>query len=344
MKALIKTKHGKGNLELRNISEPDCTQDGVKIEIKYCGICGTDIHVMHDTFKNYPPVILGHEFSGVVVETGKNVRNIQKNDRVTVLGSTKVICGECEYCRQGNYVFCAIRRGMGHGVDGGFTKYTVVREDMVYKLPDHVSYEEGALCEPFASAVQGIEELTSFHNGDVVLLSGPGPIGLLCLALILRHGCRVIVAGTDSDRERLELARSWGADIVTDVTKENLDDIVAHETKGRGVDIVVECSGNARAVASGFKSLRKMGSYIQMGILGEKIDFDFDTILYKQLSVYGSIGHSLKTWDRVIRILDHNKIDISKVISHKLPLSKWQEGFELSENKKGIKILLSYDE
>lgn len=344
MKALMKMKPGIGNVELVDIPEPQCSPDGVKVEIKFAGICGTDIHVYHDTFRNYPPVILGHELSGIVVETGENIKCVKPGDRVAILGSTAVTCGSCEYCKQGYYVFCPVRRGMGHGTNGGFTKYVVVREDMVYQLPDNVSLEVGALCEPFASAVQGIEELTAFNVGDTVLLSGPGPIGLLCLSLIAAHGCKVIVSGTRADRERFRLALSMGASMAVDVTSEDLDGIVAKETKGKGVDIVVECSGSNPAVSSGFRQVRKLGKYIQMGILGKTASIEFDTILYKQLQLFGSVGHSMKSWDRVIRILEQEKIDLSPIITHTLPLSKWREGFDLCENKQGIKVLLTYDD
>jgi len=343
MKALMKTKPGVGNVEIVDIPEPECTPNGVKVEVQYTGICGTDIHVYYDTFKNYPPVILGHEFSGIVREVGKEVKKIKAGDRVAVLGSTMVTCGECEYCRQGYYMFCKIRRGMGHGVSGSFTRYVVVREDMCYKIPEKVSFEEAALCEPFAFAVQAVEELTTFNVGDVVLLSGPGPIGLLCLSLIVAHGCKVIVAGTKQDALRFEIAKKMGADIVVDVTSESLDEIVNRETHGRGVDIALECSGAESSVANCLKSLRSLGKYIQCGIAGREIKVNFDTILFKQLQVFGCVGHSLKSWDRVISILEQGKVDLKPVITHKMPLSKWKEAFDMCERKEGVKILLSYD-
>ncbi|NJD02153.1 MAG: zinc-binding dehydrogenase [Ruminiclostridium sp.] len=344
MKALMKLKPGEGNVELVEIPEPECGADGVKIEVKYCGICGTDIHVYYDSFRNYPPVILGHEFSGIVVETGGNVKSIKTGDRVTVLGSTMVMCGRCEYCRQGNYMFCSTRRGMGHGVSGGFTKYVVVREDMAYKLPESVSLQEGALSEAFASAVQAIEELTAFNAGDTVLLSGPGPIGLLCLKLIVAHGCKVIVAGTGDDGLRLELAKKIGADIIMNVMNEDIEALINKETNGKGVDIVVECSGASTAIANGLKLVKKKGSYIQVGITGRDINVNFDTILYKQLQVFGSLGHSLKTWERVMQILEQRKIDLNILITDILPLRSWKEAFGLCESKKGAKVLLYYDE
>ena len=211
MKALVKLGPGVGNVELIDVAEPACPANGVKIEVKFTGICGTDLHVYHDTFKNYPPVILGHEFAGVVCETGLGATTLKIGDRVTVLPSSAVVCGKCEFCRQGYYMFCPIRRGMGHGVNGSFTRFAAVREDQCYKLPDDVSFEEAAMAEPFAAALQAVGELSACTVGDSVLLSGPGPIGLLCLMVLVNQGCRVIVAGTAADLPRLEMAKALGA-------------------------------------------------------------------------------------------------------------------------------------
>jgi L-iditol 2-dehydrogenase len=233
---------------------------------------------------------------------------------------------------------------MGHGVDGGFTKYVVVREDMLYPIPDFLTLEEAALAEPFATAVQAIEELTVFNVGETVLLSGPGPIGLMCLSLLVNHGCRVIVAGTRADDLRLKTAKTMGAFRIVTIDTEPIDKIVFDETKGTGADSIVECSGSEAAVSTGLKLVKKLGQYVQVGIIGNPITLDFDTLLYKQLKVLGVLGHSLNTWELVMKIFASQKVDLTPIISHKLPLSQWKEGFDLSETKQGIKILLYYDE
>src|ERR687887_783919 len=174
MKALVKYQSGAGHVELREVEEPRCGEDQVKIEVHFCGVCGTDLHVYHDTFRNYPPVILGHEFSGQVVEVGNNVRHVALGDAVTVLPASAVICGGCIFCRTGQYMFCRERRGMGHGINGAFARYVVVRKDQAYKIPQGLSLTEAALCEPFAAAVQAVTELTDVRLGDVALISGPG--------------------------------------------------------------------------------------------------------------------------------------------------------------------------
>ncbi len=343
MKALLKSKPGFGNVDLEDMPEPDCPADLVKIEVRFTGICGTDLHVYHDTFKNYPPVILGHEFSGVVAEVGADVEKVKVGDRVTVLGSTAITCGSCSYCKRGYYMFCSERRGMGHGTDGSFTKYVLVREDMVYRVPDNLSLEEAALAEPLACAVQAIEELTTIQVGDTVLLSGPGPIGLICLSLLAMKGCKVIVAGTSADHVRLEIAKELGADIIVDVSKEDLQSVVMKETDGQGVDVTVECAGAGPSINSSLKALKNLGKHIQVGIVGKEITMDYDVILYKQIQLFGSLAHSMKTWDRVMQLLEQQKINLKPIITHKMPLTNWEKAFDLCEQKTCGKVLLSHE-
>src|SRR2546423_12122985 len=219
MKALVKFAPGDGNVEIREVPEPSCGKDQIKLEIGFCGVCGTDIHVLHDKFRNYPPVILGHEFAGTVVEIGKNVEGIVAGDRGAVLGATAVTCSKCQYCISGNFIFCLNRRGMGHGVNGAFAHYVVVRPDQFYRVPAYLTMEEAALSEPFAAAIQAVDELTHVRIGDTALVSGPGPMGLLCLKLLVAEGVKTIVAGGVGGELRLEGAPQTGAISTINVAK-----------------------------------------------------------------------------------------------------------------------------
>ncbi|MDM5334250.1 alcohol dehydrogenase catalytic domain-containing protein [Ureibacillus composti] len=344
MKALMKTKRGYGNMELLHVPEPVCQSDQIKVKVVYAGICGTDLHINHDTFTSSPPVIVGHEFSGIVSEVGESITKVKPGDRVSVLPSNAGTCRKCEYCKIGHYWVCEHRKGLGIGMDGCFTEYVVVQEDMVFKIPDHLSFEFAALAEPIAVVTQAVEELADISLGDTVLVSGPGPIGLLCLLLLKKKGCKVIVTGTQTDAFRLALAKKLGADIVVDVHNENLTEVIQHETQGKGVDAALECAGAQASVNACFAALKKMGKYVQVGIIGKNIELNFDTILYKHLQVYGSGGHSMKTWERVMKILNQNSLELSELITHKYPLNDWKEAFELCENKNCGKVLLFYDE
>src|SRR4051812_42032738 len=215
MKAVVKYAPGPGNIEVRDVKEPAFGPGLVKVQVAFCGVCGTDLHVLHDTFRNYPPVILGHECAGTVSEVGAGVTGISVGDAVTVLGATAVTCGRCAYCRSGYFIFCPARRGMGHGVDGAFARYLVVRPDQLYRLPDGMSLQAGALSEPFAAVVQAVTEMTQVRLGETAVVSGPGPIGLLCLKLLVAEGIQTIVAGTPGDADRLPAApRFWGAPLL----------------------------------------------------------------------------------------------------------------------------------
>ena len=203
MKAVVKYEKGPGNVALQEMPEPACAPNQVILEVDSCGICGTDLHVYHDTFKNYPPVILGHEFAGRVVEKGREVQHIRNGDTFSVLGAVAVTCGECRYCRSGEFMFCKNRRGMGHGVNGAFTRFAAARPDQLYAVPEGVPLREAALVEPLAAAVHAVADIARFKLGDIALVSGPGPIGLLVLKLLATQGIQTIVAGTSPDGFRL---------------------------------------------------------------------------------------------------------------------------------------------
>ena len=340
MKALVKTAPGNGNLDVIEVPEPECGADLVKVEIAFCGVCGTDLHVMHDTFRNFPPVILGHEFSGTVVEKGRNVQGVTLGERVTVLGATAVHCGQCTYCRSGYFIFCKNRRGMGHGVNGAFARYVVVRPDQLYRIPESFSLAEAAVSEPFAAVVQAVAELTPVRPGETVLVSGPGPIGLLALKLLASQGVKTIVAGAAGDIDRLAAAKAMGAAEVINIGERNLADAVRDITSGLGVDVAFECAGHPGSVRGCMEAVRPMGRYTQIAICGQEIQFPIDLLFYKQLRMQGSITYTAGTWDRMMKIFAQGKIRFDDLISTKLPISEWQQAFDLCQDKKALKVLM----
>jgi L-iditol 2-dehydrogenase len=339
VKALVKFAPGEGNLDVLDVEEPRCGDNHVKVEIAFCGVCGTDLHILHDTFRNYPPVILGHECSGTVVEIGRHVTGVRIGERVTVLGATAVTCGDCQYCRSGYFIFCRKRRGIGHGVDGAFTRFLIARPDQLYRIPDNFTLEEAALSEPFAAAVQAVTEVTGARAGETALVSGPGPIGLLCLKLLLAEGVRTIVAGTVDDGERLHAARQMGAEVVN-VGSNTLREAVLQFTSGDGVDIALECAGHPDSVRGCLESLRPMGRYTQVAICGREITFPIDQIFYKQLTVRGSITYTARTWSRMMDIYAGGRLRLQDLVTQTLPISAWREAFDLCANRKGIKVLM----
>lgn len=338
MKAVMKYAPGDGNVALMDTTDPACGENQLKVEVAFCGVCGTDLHVLHDTFRSYPPVILGHEAAGVIVEMGKNVAGLALGDRVTVLGATAVTCGKCLYCRSGHFMFCPARRGMGHGVNGAFARYLVVRPDQIYRLPEGLGLDEAALSEPFAVAVQAVTELTPLRIGDTALISGPGPIGLLCLKLLAAEGIKTIVAGAPGDADRLEAACRMGAAAV--VRAGALQEAVKEHTGGRGVDVAFECAGHPDSVRGCLDALRPMGRYTQVAISGREIQFPIDRLIYKQLTMAGSLCYTEGTWDRVMQIYAQGKLRLADLITARLPISEWSAGFDLCVGKKALKVLL----
>jgi len=341
MKALVKYASGDGNVDIREVEEPRCSDSQVKLEIAFCGICGTDLHVLHDTFRNYPPVILGHEFSGTVVEVGRHVNGaVAIGQRVAGLGATAVTCGACAYCRSGYFIFCPQRRGMGHGVDGGFTRYVVMRADQLYRIPEHFTLQEAAISEPFAAVVQAVTEFSRARIGDTALISGPGPMGLLCLKLLAAEGVKTIVAGAASDSHRLQTALQFGAAAVVNVAQQNLPEAVRELTGGANVDVAFECAGHPDSVRGCVHSLRPMGQYIQVAICGRDIQFPIDEIFYKQLTMRGSVCYTARTWERMVKIFAEGRVRLSDLVSDTLPLSQWRRAFDLCSNRQALKVLM----
>jgi len=338
MKALVKERPGFDQMSVVQVEEPQCGPRDVKVEIAFTGICGTDLHIFHDTFKSYPPVILGHEASGVIVEVGEEVSENRIGERVTLLGSTEKTCGHCENCRLGYYMFCPTRRGMGHGVNGSFTKYVVIRSDVAYQLPDHISLEIGAMAEPLACVVQALEELSPITSGSKVLLTGPGPIGLLSVALLVHKGCSVTVVGTESDKTRLEIALELGAKDTINISEVD----IVQELEGVTFDFTVDCSGVPSAIHTCLTFIKPRGSHFQIGIAGKSFTFDYDLILYKQISLFGSLAHSYQSWDKVMRLFEQNSLYLAPIITDNYSIDDWRNAFQLCEDKQCGKVLLTY--
>jgi L-iditol 2-dehydrogenase len=229
---------------------------------------------------------------------------------------------------------------MGHGVNGAFTRYVLLRPDQLYRIPANFTLEEAAMSEPFAAAVQAVTEIARISLGDTVLVSGPGPIGLLCLKLLVAQGSRVIVVGAPGDSERLDAAKRFGAAATVDLGTRKLQDAIEEYTNGKGVDVAFECAGVGGSVRGCLDSLRPMGQHIQVAICGQDIQFPIDRIFYKQLTMSGSVCYTSNTWDRMMKIYASGTISFKDMISAKLPISDWQTAFDLCITRKALKVLM----
>jgi len=343
MKALVKTAKGVGNIELQDRPLPAIGKpDEVLIEVKAAGICGTDIHILHDNFPYWPPVILGHEFAGQVTEIGPEVTTVQVGDRVIGEPHTRA-CGKCYLCRTGNRQICPAKRSPGWGIDGAFARYLVMPDVLLHRIPDGMSYDEAALVEPSANVVQDVLLRTGVEPGDVVVVLGPGPIGLVAAMCARAGGAKaVVVVGTDKDEElRLPTARKLGFLQVANVQQTDVAALVSDLSAGRGADMVVECSGAEPAINQSVALIRKRGRVCVIGMTGrEKINFTWDAAIFKDCRIDFHISTGYECWDRTVALIASGQIDVGPLISHREPLENWERAFDDVENQRGLKALL----
>ncbi|MBI3945040.1 MAG: alcohol dehydrogenase catalytic domain-containing protein [Armatimonadetes bacterium] len=342
MQALVKTQKGVGFLELREVPEPKPGLGEVLIEVKAAGICATDIHVKHDRFPYWPPVILGHEFSGRIVALGPEAQYYKVGERVVGEPHTQA-CGHCYLCRTGNIQICPTKRSPGWGIDGAFTKYLKMPERLLHRIPDSMSDDEAAVVEPTANTVHDVVERARVEAGDFVVVLGPGPIGLLAALTARAAGARhIAMVGAPSDEAiRLKKARALGFETVLNLAETNPVEAVRDLTGGIGADLVVDCSGAAPAIASAVDLVRKKGRFCAIGLTGkDSIPFPWDKAAAKVIDLFFSMSTSYTSWDRTINLIATGRIPAGQVVSHRLPLSQWEKAFEELEAQRALKVLL----
>lgn len=342
MKALVKTQRGPGFVELREVARPSPGSGEVLIEVKACGICGTDVHVLHDEFPYWPPVILGHEFSGQIVETGPETVLFRVGDRVVGEPHTQA-CGHCFLCRTGNIQICRMKRSPGWGIDGAFTRYLKMPERLLHRIPDHVSYDEAAVVEPAANAVHDVIERAKVEAGDFVVVVGPGPIGLLAAMTARAAGARhtVVIGARQDEAVRLPKARELGFEALMQGDATNPVDAVLGLTGGIGADLVIECSGSAAGIGSAVDLVRKKGRICAIGLTGKQsIPFPWDQAAFKVCDLIFNLFTSYTSWDRTIHLIANGALPVEKIISHRLPLAEWEYAFREIEAQRALKVLL----
>jgi len=339
MKALVKTKEGPGNVQLMELAEPKVNPGEVKIRVAAVGICGTDIKIYHGDAWSNPPVILGHEYSGTVEEIGAGVTKVKVGDRV-VSETAQKICGNCYYCNTSNQLMCPERLSIGYGANGAMASHCVVREGIVHKIPDSVSFDDAAVCEPSAVAVHAVYDTVKLYPTDLVVVMGPGPIGLLVAQVVKGFGCTTVLAGTDKDLKRLEVGKRLGIDYAFDITKVNLAEEINKLTNSMGADVVYDCTGAAPAIRSGMSVLKKMGKFVQVGLTRQTMEIEYALLTQREISIIGTFGHKWKSWETVLQLIREGKLNVSALITHHFKLEEWEEAFAIAERQEGIKLLL----
>lgn len=339
MKGVAKIARGEGQVTLIDVPEPAPSPGYVLIEVAACGVCGTDLHIYHDEYPTQPPVILGHEVAGTVAEVGEGVLHCHPGERVTT-ETYFYVCGQCVFCRDGFPNLCPDRKSIGSGVHGGFARYVLVPEHDVHPLPPHVDVFAGALTEPLACCVHALE-LTRVEPGQVVAVSGPGTIGLLMVQVVKAAGAKVIILGTDADQARLETAQALGADLTLNVQTDDAKRVIQDMTDGLGADVVFECAGAAAAAQNALGLVRCRGRYAQVGLLGKPIHWDLEQVCFKEVQVSGSFATVPSAWRKALALLGSGQVQTLPLISHTLPITEWQGAFDLFEQRRGLKIVLT---
>lgn len=342
MKAVVKVKPKPG-VEIREVKKPEPETNEVLVEVQAAGICGSDLHIDEWTGWGYEwlhlPLVLGHEFSGSIVEVGDDVESLQIGDRVTA--TPHIYCGKCYYCQSGLFNLCekgALKIGFTR--DGAFAEYISVPAESVYKLPENLSFEVAALTEPLCVALHATE-IAKVESADNVAVLGPGPIGLLTLqATRIAGAARVIITGIGADRDRLALAKKLGADITVNVEEEDPVAEAKKITDGLGVDVVFEASGIPAAFKQGLQMVRKDGKIVLIGLSERLMEAPISNVVRRQVIIRGSFNYIPRTWRKAIALHSTKQLNLEPLITHKIPLQNIENGFQLARAKKAIKVIV----
>ncbi len=341
MKALNLAEYKK--FEYIDAPEPTLEQGEVMIDVRACGICGSDIHGMDGSSgRRQPPIIMGHEAAGVISETGPGVTGWAVGDRVTF--DSTVYCGKCEYCERGKVNLCQDRRVLGVSCDdyrqhGAFAEKLKVPTHILYKLPNDLSFERAAFAEPVSIALHAVS-LIPVKPGDTAVVVGAGLIGLLVIQALKIAGAEKVIA-VDIDESRLELAKTLGASLGLQAKDPDVIGKIQAETEGEGADLSMEVVGMTPTLDLAIHCLRKGGSAGLVGNLAAKTDFPLQAVVTREISIFGSCAATGEYAD-ALRYIADGQIQIDPLISATAPLSEGAEWFgRLYDNKEGLlKVLL----
>lgn len=337
MKAVMKVRAGDPEVELREIPVRKLPVSGhVRVSVAAAGICGTDLHIIAGSYRSRPPVVLGHEVAGTVVEISNDVDPEWLNASVA-LETFYSTCGACEFCRSGRPNLCEERVSIGSGADGGFAESLVVPARNLHRLPDWLDVAVGALSEPLACVCQSLfDPSPAVRPADRVLVTGPGAVGLLAAQVARASGGRVVLVGTEQDESRLELARSLGfATVVAPVTLDLLP-----PDWSLGPDVVVECSGAGPAMRAGLELIRKRGRFVQMGQTGDLVMVPLSQVSFKEIQITGGFASTPASWERAMRLLAQRQVDLASLVSGTFELDRWSEALDATRGSRGVKTLL----
>mgnify|MGYP001104350303 CR=1 FL=1 len=346
MQALVKYASGYGNVGIREVPVREPGDDDILIKVKYCGICGTDLHIYADEYPIMPPVTMGHEFAGTVVRAGRAAQALwQPGDRVVGELHTGA-CGVCELCLAGKPHICDSKLALGSKFDGAFAEYLTLPAWLAHPLPEGIPWEVAGVTEPFAISAHCLIERGRLSGTRSLLISGAATMGLMATIWASRLGVsQIIVSGTQLDADtRFPLALELGATRVVNIEREDLADIVRVATDGRGVDAWVECSGSGGAIRANLPLVKKTGKIVLIGLVGpETIAVPWNTLLYHELDVVGCFSSPPSSWHKALAAESDEAGKLRKLVTAILPLTRWEEGFEMVRRGEAIKVLIDLE-
>lgn len=336
MKAAV--YHGPQDLRVEEVPVRELKDNEVMIQVKYCGVCGTDIHIFNGdggSFEVNPPLIPGHEFSGVVAKVGSAVTTVKEGDRVS--GDPNDMCGECYFCKNAMQHFCTNNVGVGTTVDGGFAEYVIMREKQVYKFADSLSFKEAAMAEPISCCLHGID-LCNIKSGCTVLVMGGGPIGMIMMQLAKNAGAARVIMSEPVEEKR-EQALKLGATKVIDPMKEDVQAVL--DAYCENVDVVIECVGNIHTQADAVKFAGKGATVMYFGLASPEESYPLkpDDVFKKELTITSSFINPY-TFERAIRVLESGMIELESLITNVVPLDDIVDVFTKPEYRRAGKAMI----
>ncbi len=342
MKALVLEEYNK--LVYKDMPTPPIGDNEALIEVKACGICGSDVHGMDGSSgRRHTPLIMGHEASGVIVKRGSAVTGFEEGQRVTF--DSTIYCGTCFYCRQGLINLCDNRRVLGvsppeYRQHGAFAQYVAVPEHILYRLPDNLSFVQAAMVEPVSIAFHAVS-LTPISLNDSAVVIGSGMVGLFVVQALRAAGCGTVIA-VDLEQSKLDLALKLGADHGLLAGEVNVPEEVRKLTFGRGANIAIEVVGNTIAVNTAIASLRKGGALTIVGNLAPTVEFPLQEVVTRQISVAGSCS-SCGEYPACLNMIARGVINVDALVSKIAPLSEGAEWFRKLYNQEEslMKVILT---
>lgn len=334
--AVVNYAPEKGSVEIREIETPSIGDDDVLLQVENVGVCGSDLHQWtadHSWPVNYP-VVLGHEFGGIIADTGKNVLVWRKGDRV-VSETAAIIDLSNPMSRIGLYNLDPTRKGFGYGVNGAMTKFVKVPARCLHKVPDALPFEEACLTEPCCVAFSAVVENTRIKPGDRVIVLGPGTIGILCAAMARLCGAQVAVVGLATDRYRLSVAAQYGCDVIIGDAQE-----WARERDGLGADVVIDAAGASVTLGIAMHLVRPNGKITKVGWGPQPLNISLDPLVQKNITLQGSFSHNWPMWERVIALLTSKQLNVQPIIGGVWPITEWRTAFEKMHKGDVVKSVL----